>query len=32
MSTNPSVQTRYDLDVQLEAHGAELDRIGSLVA
>ena len=27
-----NLQTRYDLEVQLEAHGAELDRIGSLVA
>ncbi len=27
-----NVQTRYDLEVQLEAHGAELDRISSLVA
>ena len=27
-----NLQTRYDLDVQLETHGAELDRIGSLVA
>jgi addiction module HigA family antidote len=27
-----NLQTRYDLDVQLEAHGAELDRIGLLVA
>ena len=27
-----NLQTRYDLDVQLEAHGSELDKIGSLVA
>ena len=27
-----NLQTRYDLEVQLEAHGAELDRINRLVA
>ena len=27
-----NLQTRYDLEVQLEAHGADLDKIGSLVA
>jgi antitoxin HigA-1 len=27
-----NLQTRYDLEVQLEAHGAELDRINPLVA
>ena len=27
-----NLQTRYDLDVQLEAHGPELDKISSLVA
>jgi antitoxin HigA-1 len=27
-----NLQTRYDLDVQLQAHGPELDKIGSLVA
>jgi addiction module HigA family antidote len=27
-----NLQARYDLDLQLESHGAELDRIISLVA
>jgi addiction module HigA family antidote len=27
-----NLQTRYDLDVQLQTHGSELDKIGSLVA
>ena len=27
-----NLQTRYDLEVELEAHGAELDRISPLVA
>ena len=27
-----NLQTRYDLDVQLESHGPELDRIRPLVA
>jgi addiction module HigA family antidote len=27
-----NLQTRYDLDMQLQAHGSELDKIGSLVA
>lgn len=27
-----NLQTRYDLEVQLETHGAELDRISPLVA
>ena len=27
-----NLQTRYDLDIQMEAHAAELDKIQSLVA